>query len=347
MSDGQCPRMFEAEALRDGRLDGAGRASFERHLAGCRACAHEVEALDALADALRASSSGPADQLHARRERTRLLAAFDRELVTAEHAPSNRRGLLWSAAAVLLACACLVVWRVRGGGAGRAVQPPHAIIHAGSATAWSDRMQKNREVVVLERGALWIHVEHRPGTRRLLVVLPDGELEDTGTTFSISADAGHTTRVAVREGSVVLRLRGQPAVALGPGDVWTPSPPTSASARASAAPSPPSKATPAPSAVPAREAAPTASGASAADPSAGFRKATAALDRGDDRQAAAGFASFIEAHPRDPQAQDAAYLRVIALQRAGDRAAMRAAALDYLRRYPDGFRREEVEKLSR
>lgn len=351
MSASRCPRMFEAEALRDGRLDGAGRASFERHIATCSACAHEVEALDALASALRASFPGPADELHARRQRTRLLAAFDRELVTPERAPIARRGLLWSAAAVALACAALVVWRVQSGSdAAHAVEPPHAVIHADSATAWSDRMENKREVVTLEHGALWIHVEHRPGTRRLLVVLPDGELEDTGTTFSISADGGHTTRVAVRQGSVVLRLRGQPTVALGPGDVWTPSP---ASSCASAAPS--GKAVPAQASsgevarrrAPVNKAAPTAPRASGAvvDPSAGFREATAALNRGDNRQAAAGFARFLEAHPGNPQAEDAAYLRVIALQRCGDRAAMRAAALEYLRRYPDGFRRAEVRAL--
>jgi hypothetical protein len=39
-------------------------------------------------------------------------------------------------------------------------------------------MESDREVVTLEHGALWIHVEHTPGARRLLVVLPDGELED-------------------------------------------------------------------------------------------------------------------------------------------------------------------------
>jgi hypothetical protein len=32
------------------------------------------------------------------------------------------------------------------------------------------------------------------------------------------------------------------------------------------------------------------------------------------------------------------YVRVIALQRSGDRAAMKQAALEYLHRYPEGFR---------
>jgi hypothetical protein len=77
------------------------------------------------------------------------------------------------------------------------------------------------------------------------------------------------------------------------------------------------------------------------------RYAMSALDRGDNRQAAAGFASFLAKHPGDSRAEDAAYLRVIALDRCGDRNAMKEAAVEYLSRYPTGFRRVEVENLSR
>ena len=44
--------------------------------------------------------------------------------------------------------------------------------------------------------------------------------------------------------------------------------------------------------------------------------------------------------------EDAAYLRVIALQRAGDADAMHVAASDYLRAYPNGFRHKDVERLT-
>ena len=47
-----------------------------------------------------------------------------------------------------------------------------------------------------------------------------------------------------------------------------------------------------------------------------FRAAVAVLDAGANRQAAAAFARFLVEHPRDPRAEDAAYLRVIALQRS-------------------------------
>jgi TolA-binding protein len=63
--------------------------------------------------------------------------------------------------------------------------------------------------------------------------------------------------------------------------------------------------------------------------------------------AAAAFASFLAKHPHDPRAEDAAYLRVIALQRSGDSGSVRWAAQEYLRRYPEGFRRAEMEALAR
>ena len=91
---------------------------------------------------------------------------------------------------------------------------------------------------------------------------------------------------------------------------------------------------------------PSSPSASASDPSVDFRAAMAALDVGDNHQAAATFANFLAKHPRDARAEDAAYLRIIALQRSGDSAGMKQAALEYLRRYPAGFRQAEVERLS-
>jgi hypothetical protein len=343
-----CPRLFEVEAARDGRLTGAELANFERHMAGCPACLREANALEGVADALRASPETDAggDMLHVRRERTRLLAAFDRALVTPEHRSSARRRLLFSGAVALVVCV-LVLWRVRPG-----AQPLHpaAIVHADRSAVWAQRRSGNREEIGLDRGALWIRVDHSSGEERLLVVLPDGELEDTGTTFTVSAEDGHTTRVAVEEGHVVLRIRGQTSVAIGPGDTWVRDAQPVASTCASAAP----PLDPAPSgrfAPPARSTLPLSSAplasATASEPSDDFRAAMAALDVGDNHRAAAAFADFLERHPRDPRTEDAAYLRVIALQRCGDNGGMKEAAVEYLRRYPAGFRHADVENLSR
>jgi hypothetical protein len=370
MRPSPCPRLCQAEAMRDGRLAGAERASFERHAAGCPACAREVQELDDLAQAVR---GGPAedeaaggDELHAQRERTRLIAAFDRMLVAPERRwPATR--LLLPAAVVALVAGGFALWRVRAPEPARAAV---AVVEADRNAAWSSvQGVGNREEITLRRGSLRIRVDHRSrspsGTSQLLVVLPDGELEDIGTTFIVTAEDGRTTRVAVEEGSVVLRLRGQPPITVGAGGSWTrqvagvpagPDPALPAALPAPRAPDrPPASAAarrhpgrrlalvaPVAPVVPVAPAAPVAP-----DPARDFRAALATLTAGEHRAAAAAFAAFLARHPRDARAEDAGYLRVIALQRCGASVEMRAAAQEYLRRHPAGFRHAEVEALSR
>jgi FecR protein len=343
-----CPRLFEVEALRDGRLGGAQQRNFERHLVACPVCAREAETFDRLGDAARADTDdGRADELRVWRERTRLLAAFDRALVSRQRAGSPRRRRYLPVAAALAIAGVMVF-----GVARRVLEPARvarAEVHAGGSTVWSRRIGTgNRDEIALERGLLWIHVDHSSAGGPLLVVLPDGELEDVGTTFTVSADGGHTTRVAVEQGRVVLRLRGLPAVDIRPGGVWLPAEPT--------APIPPTTASPAPEPTtqsdqspPPRASRPPRVHSSPAmavpDPLVGFRAAMGALRAGDNRRAATAFASFLVEHPRDPMAEDAAYLRVIALHRIGAGGDVKRAAKDYLQRFPTGFRRSEIENL--
>ena len=349
-----CPRLFEVEALRDGRLQGAELVRFKTHLGACADCTREARALQALAAALRTPSPLPTpDQLHVRRERTRLLAAFDAKLVPApRHAKVWFRLVAALAAISLLAGLGFALWPARPFAApvARAPRAPDPVtVRADGSARWSRHTEPQLDRIVLQSGALSIHVEHTQPQRRLIVVLPDGELEDIGTTFSVSADAGQTTRVHVQAGSVVLRLRGKPPIALGAGDAWIPpSPEPSASPTPSAAPpaTPPSTA----------RATPVARGVSssarsvdvtAADPAADFRAAMSAFNDGDNTGAAARFGVFVSKHPSDPRAQDAAYLRILALQRSGNSAATQQAARDYLKRYPAGFRHAEAEALAR
>jgi hypothetical protein len=178
MTPASCPRLFEVEAARDGRLTGAELAGFERHMAACPVCLREAEALEAPAAALRVGSSGKKDELHVRRERTRLLAAFDGALVV----PGRRWGrwLLWPVTVAALLIGLLIFWRM----------PPSepepassAVVRASSAAVWSERTEGRLEQVHLARGSLWLHVAHSSKhSRRLLVILPDGELEDTAST---------------------------------------------------------------------------------------------------------------------------------------------------------------------
>ena len=372
MTKPACPRSFEAEAMRDGRLAGAERVSFQRHLDSCPRCSREVGTLQTLAVHLSdAGSEFDADELHVRRERTRLLAAFDAKLAPPERTPPARGWLVSAALASLLLLGLLLFFRARSvapRGSADAV-----VVDADGSASWSRQSEGAVEKIRLEHGALSIRVAHTPGQRRLLVVLPDGELEDIGTTFAVSAEAGRTTRVSVDSGSVVLRIRGQAPLSLRAGDVWNPSPRAVVStcpscesagvASSTGAPlAPPSAVPAAPLATPLPQRAPrvhpaAASAEPAASPSGGtasqgpspsldFRAATTALDSGDNVAAAARFSAFLSNHPKDARCEDAAYLRVIAWQRAGDAGSMKEAVAQYLRQFPNGFRHAEVAALT-
>lgn len=353
-----CPRSFEVEALRDGRLAGAELERFQSHLGSCSVCAAEARALHALALELQAPSNfGEADELQVRRQRTRLLAAFhsgSMPAVPPRPAKSWRVPVFALGLLSLLGALAFAFWPARPVPAARtpALPPETVIVRADSSAQWSRRVEPQVETVTLVNGVLSIRVDHAVSQRRLLVILPDGELEDVGTTFSVSADAGHTTHVTVQEGSVVLRLRGSPPLSLGAGEAWSPPQTAAASPPQTAA------ATPAPSSAPRPHppriktmplGSPAASSDAhvAADPSADFRAAMAAFNGGDPARAAAGFSAFLRQHPRDAQAEDAAYLRILALQRTGDAAATKQAAQDYLSRYAHGFRHAEVEAIGR
>lgn len=345
----KCPRSFEAEAARDGRLGGAAAAQFLAHLKVCPECKREVQSLEALSRALRApGAQAEADELRVRRERTRLLAAFDATLVPARGRSHLR---LWVGVAATL------VALVGFGLARRLARSPAptmestqvgqrgVMIQAGGNARWSRRTEAQRETIVLESGALSIKVDHAGSPpARLLLILPDGELEDVGTAFVVSADNGRTTGVSVQEGSVALRLKGKPALVLGAGEAWS-----VPIAPAAAPPPAPSASTVAVEPPPLESVRARPFGSLTApvegDASGEFRAAMAALDRGDSARAAALFRAFVAAHPHDSRAEDAAYLRVLSLERAGSHEAVQSASREYLARYPHGFRRAEIESL--
>lgn len=379
MKTNLCPRLFEVEALRDGRLTGVERSSFERHLTTCATCSREEAELEALARSLRAHAPNELDELHLRRERTRLLAAFDRDAVNLRPTPKAGRRTFALAVSAALAATLLVFWKIRS--SQPASKGADAVIRPNDGAQWSRRIEGDREQIHLRKGALWIQVRHSFRERSLIVLLPDGELEDTGTTFAVSVADGRTVRVTVEEGSVALRIRGRAPIAISAGQEWAEAPPglgasttaaTSSahfpagepnaraeSADASSSSSPASRAptsvhslqsTTAPSGGPTSTvSAPVASAARATQREAAdeFREAVLTLRRGDNADAALKFARIASRHPRDSHAEDAAYLRVIALRRAGDDNGMKDAAADYLRRYPNGFRRSEIETISR
>ncbi len=68
-----CRRAWEAEAVEDGRLSNADRASFERHAATCEACAREARGLASLRRTVQEVKRQPPDALALRRTRGALL----------------------------------------------------------------------------------------------------------------------------------------------------------------------------------------------------------------------------------------------------------------------------------
>src|SRR5205085_1462302 len=73
-----------------------------------------------------------------------------------------------------------------------------------------------------------------------------------------------------------------------------------------------------------------------------FAQALQAMDRGDFAAAAQTFEAFYTASPHDERAEDAAYLRIVALHRANRDTEAESAALLYLARYPHALRRWEA-----
>jgi len=272
----------------------------------------------------------------------------------------------WLGRAALAACVVAVTLIVGGvflsrGVRGDVATSSRPVIQADAAARWSRHTRAGRELVVLERGELRIRTQQVPGEPPFAVMLPDGELEDIGTVFSVAVMNGRTERVRVDEGSVLLKLRGRAPIMLHAGRSWQAPPPIPAPAPP-LAPTPPPAASPTAEVAPSRAStpartprvappstatAPTASAAPSDAASEDFRAALAAFNVRQLDAAARRFQRFGEQYPSDPRAEDAAYLRVLALERSGDVAGRQAAARAYLRRYPAGFRRAEVERLTR
>jgi hypothetical protein len=253
------------------------------------------------------------------------------------------------AAALAAVAAVVVVVAMRGG---FAVDPPatasrpeaESVTVVATSARWWRHDEGGLTLVHLEDGELELRVAHSATQHRLIVSLPDGELEDVGTAFHVSVAAGRTVSVVVREGSVVVHRAGRPAVSLVAGDRWfaEPAPPppvASAPPKAPVVPPPPPPAPVSPAAPVFR---PPARNAIAAE----FRDAVSLLDGGRNAAAATALSAFLAHHGDDPRAEDASYLLVLALERTGDAAATRAAAREYLQRYPSGFRRAQIEALA-
>jgi hypothetical protein len=282
------------------------------HTSTCPACHREARALDGLARRLRGAP--PVDDVTVRRVRHRVLERADRSLRTpqvAYHPFVLAFGL--AAAAVVF-----VAWVVRS--SPRESPRAEAItVNPAPFAAFARKREGGVDIVELRDGSVRFTVRHAAETPQLIVRVPDGEIEDVGTVFTVTVSRGHTDRIDVAEGLVAFHRRpgGDALVRAGMPFVrqsTEAAPPASSSAESAPAPRPR-----------------TDTGARHATRLAKPRAPTA-----DER-----------ALDAERDAEDDAYLNVVRLLRDGRREEAERAATAYLDRFPQGFRRPEVERALR
>jgi TolA-binding protein len=342
----------------DRRIAADDVASFERHLQSCTACArelHELRRLKELGEQLPWPKSEP---LQRRRRRGELLRHAHGADANAAPARWRRLGGVAAIAAVAL---CLLV--LGGVATERVLRPevpsPQNVSYEvlpGSGRGWREVQGGHDVRLQLREGEITVRISKLETAQSFVLWLPDGELEVRGTTFTVELTSGRTSRVAVREGLVALRLAAQPERLLGANQVWqaeaipqpTSSPSVALAPRASSAESARSAAPRTTVRAPALPPA-AAPALSSAEPSTAtdFALAMATFSRGDFASAEQLFQRFEARHPHSSQVEDSLFLRALSRERRGDAQGARALATEYLRRYPRGFRAAEAGRLVR
>jgi hypothetical protein len=340
-----CPRKWQVEAVRDGRLRGKDLDSALRHRATCAECTEAERALSALGASISRLPQLARDPLATRRARQRLIAALNESVLEVSGPSSVRRVTL---ALGFGAVAAMGIWLALGRPWARSESAEHLAsvieIHAEVGARWSEHTDRELDRVDLEQGAVSFTVHPHNG-RRVVVQLPDGELEDMGTVFEVRVAGQRTEQISVSEGRVAIRLHGQPDFSLGAGDTWQPE---SAAQTASVASEPNRDSTPlrssdrAPAAAVGVNAAPSSNtNTDAALPrprAVSNAPPTPSTERSAEREAAPD--------TRLARAEDDAYLHIVELLRQGKYTDARVEAKSYLLRFPNGFRRVEVLNIA-
>jgi TolA-binding protein len=375
MSELGCERAWQAEAVEDGRLSAADRVSFERHASQCEICTAEVRALAELRQVAERLPVRTSRALDLRRRRNELLRRANE--LSLHPSRSSRKWPLVFAFAAAAATFVLAFWP-RHQEPGPAIPAlvtgvPSYRITPSPGSEWRTLERSSSLRLALRSGRFELQVDKLEQRQRFLLELPDGELEVKGTRFIVDADGVRTQSVRVLEGRVALRLHGREPLLLDGGQSWpealapealapeapAPAAPPSASLpertsvattertlpkRNAVTPDPANAAASAPSAqekpvTPAPSASPTA----ASD----FAQSVAAFTAGDYGRAEQLLNAFEAHHPSDARVEDATFLRAVARSRRGDAAGARALAREYLRRYPNGLRHLEAQRLAR
>ena len=302
-----CARMWQVQAARDGRLLGKELANALRHIAECGDCSREQRALCELARRLATVPAPAPGPLLLRRTRQAVLGAWDAHLVRSqEPEPASRSALLVAFAAATVVA--LAFGYRRSQPKAGAPESPAAFfdVVVKPGTRWSTRTESHVTRVTVQDGFAAFTVRH-PNAQRLLVDLPDGELEDLGTVFQVEVREQHTVQVSVSQGRVLVRLKSRPAFELTVGQSWQAEPvskPTAGPEPRPAIARPPSVNVPRPRHEP------------------------------------------LAPQPKANSAEDDAYLHIVDLLRNGNELEARAKASQYLAQFPRGFRRPEVQTIA-
>jgi hypothetical protein len=326
----RCSRAWLAEAVRDGRVQGQERDGFERHAMTCPECAAEADELEDLGLSLRELPALQPDALSSLRQRRQLMADIDAASMGRATSGSSLRSAAWWTLGAAAAAAAVVLlgpsvrdhffhaWSVASEEVVEARPEPGA--------RWSQAVAVDFYVVHLEEGALWLRI-HRPrASSKVVIEVPDGEIEDFGTVLTVRVTGGRTIGVVVDEGDVVLRLRGASNLHVRAGESWS-------------AQDEPVRASPAPTLAQGVEL-PRPVTSTAVHPKAAHPARALAADDTVGRHVAVAPESSVEIDAGN--AEDSAYVEVLDLLRAGKSSAARAAARNYLQRFPNGFRRIEI-----
>jgi hypothetical protein len=347
---GTCERLWQAEAIEDGRLDGSDRLSFEKHARACVICAKELGALARLRETMQRIPALSSTPFEHRRRRVDLLRQANGRAVNRNGNALVRRWI-WLAAALSIGVVAVVLRPLLGhvpSATESGLGPPSFEVDDVDGAVWSSEVVGQAIHARLSDGAASFHVEHTRVGQRFLLQMPDAQVEVHGTRFRVKVRAGATHRVEVSEGIVALRLRGEPERLLRAGETWdavAPGEPLSldtagianaiplenqdasaSSDRSGARSAPDSRSTGAQHDA--------FSAAVAAFRSANYRKAEQMLDR------------FLEESPRDARIEDAWFMKAVARSRTGDTDGAAQLARAYLLRFPNGLRRLEAEKIA-
>jgi hypothetical protein len=295
----------------------------------CPDCAREALELSELGQRVAGLPEAPRDPLTVRRSRQALLAAMNESLLTTDKPRSPRRRALiaGSSAVAVAAAAWFLIARAR-------LSPDHAaaavadsksivVVRSGPGARWSERVDTTLDSVSLADGAAAFVVHPHPG-RRVIIELPDGELEDMGTVFELRVDHEHTQHIAVTEGTVAVRFRGKAEFRLTAGQAWEASPISPTAQRGTD----------------------EATANDAGTPPAIAPRVAAKLALAKREEPSAKLAPPGASAASSTKAEDDAYLAIVGLLRGAHYADARAAAKRYLLQFPNGFRRVEVLNIA-